>query len=222
MAIVRVSNKLIESIEQKVNRMGRASIDTLEEQLPSPQEHVDAYKESIERQAWALSPQLRGQLPSDWCISRDKFHVQLDMGRDEPLNGGQINLPEKIEVPYTESYGSYWNSTVTIKAENMSNEMLEVANTFVEIYDKINSVRKKYKDLSTKLVDFVKSQPSLNTALKIMPELAMYVAQDYIDRVNEAVEKKPKQKPEDILNELDIDRDELAATAIAHRMSGGL
>ena len=224
MAIVRVSNKLLDSIGSTTRRMANAEVERIELQ-DCDDLNADMHSDlriSIETQAWSAAPDLRGQLPAEWLVDRERINTTFIVGEQKLEDSATFVVgagEDKLVIPYSQKITNYW-AAIDIHEANMTPRLLEAVKTKLEIKNEVKAVIEKYKGLALKLQDFVKSQASLNTALKAMPELAMYVDKEYIDRVNEVVEKKVKQKAEDLLSELDIDRGELAATAIAHRISG--
>jgi hypothetical protein len=81
-----------------------------------------------------------------------------------------------------------------------------------EIESQFNTVRHQLKA-------FMSQHKSLNKALEEMPEIELYVPERFMERYR--AKAAPRVKPEAPTNveELNIDRDSLAAAAIAHRMS---
>jgi hypothetical protein len=75
----------------------------------------------------------------------------------------------------------------------------------------------KYRNIRAQVVGFLHAQPSLNRALEKHPEIALYIDQEYIDRVNAKEERKGAAKPQ--REEVTIDVDAITSAAIAHRLA---
>ena len=61
-------------------------------------------------------------------------------------------------------------------------------------------------------------QASLNSALKDMPEIELYIPLRYMVKIREQAEPRASKKA-NVADELNIDTDALASIAIAHRMA---
>jgi hypothetical protein len=75
-----------------------------------------------------------------------------------------------------------------------------------------------FGNISKQLRDFLLSHASLNTALKEMPELEMYVPAEYLGKIKEKTVKAAK-KEVTTAEDLNIDVDALTRAAVAHRIT---
>ena len=76
-----------------------------------------------------------------------------------------------------------------------------------------------FTDIKSQLTSYLESHASLNMALKDMPELEMYVPQEYLDRIAEETVRVKKEKEESAVTALGIDVDALTRAAVAHRIT---
>jgi hypothetical protein len=79
----------------------------------------------------------------------------------------------------------------------------------------------RWESIDKKVALFLDNCKSLNEALKLWPDLAHYVPQEYIDKVNEKTEKKKSGPSEAALEALKaIDTDVVAQSNVLARMAG--
>jgi hypothetical protein len=78
-----------------------------------------------------------------------------------------------------------------------------------------------FEGIKTQLTTFMSKHASLNTAIKDLPELEMYVPQEYLDRLaEETVRSKPaKSTLDDDDDEVELDMEAITRAAIAHRIT---
>jgi hypothetical protein len=81
------------------------------------------------------------------------------------------------------------------------------------------TVQQQYREVERQVIGFLRTHASLNAAIKEMPEIEMYVPAAYISKMHEAVAPRvKKEEQQSAIHDLGIDRNALAAVAIAHRV----
>ena len=78
-----------------------------------------------------------------------------------------------------------------------------------------------FDGIKTQLIAFMGKHASLNTAIKELPELEMYVPQSYLDKLaEETIRTKPtKSELDDDDDEVTVDVEAITRAAIAHRIT---
>ena len=78
-----------------------------------------------------------------------------------------------------------------------------------------------FDGIKEQLTSFMGKHASLNTAIKELPELEMYVPQEYLDRLAEETVKHKKVFPlaNDDDDEVKVDVEAITRAAIAHRIT---
>jgi hypothetical protein len=77
----------------------------------------------------------------------------------------------------------------------------------------------QYREVERQVIGFLRTHASLNAAIKEMPEIEMYIPDSYIRKMHEATApRQKKEQQQSNIEELGIDRNALAAVAIAHRV----
>lgn len=220
MANVRKTQELVDAIDSKVQKMCEAAQEPhRQKDLMLGTAEYDALREDVLTEMWSDAPQLRNQMPADWCTTPNRIdvHIQDDYGkrikftRVDSTDQDPLVCPPKVNSSYAPDhrikYSKLSPDVVTWMEANSSR-----AAKCAEIESQFNTVRQQ-------LAAFMSQHKSLNTALKEMPEIELYVPERFMERYH--AKAAPRVKPEAPTNveELNIDRDSLAAAAIAHRMS---
>lgn len=218
MAYVRKTDTLVESIKKSVRRIGRAAEDQYDSK--KPEIGTDVYKSlraSAETSAWADAPELRGKLPLNWIKEHDSItahfkvngitRIELDTAK-----GDRFLLPFRNDMP------GYFPS-VEVREEHCTAEALAWLAETTYRDDKATEIRKQFNDLEYQLVAFMDKHASLNSAVKEMPELELYVPQEYLTKLREATPPRAKPEKPSNIEALNIDVNALASAAIAHRIT---
>ncbi len=216
---VRKTQTLITDIEHEVYKMQQSAVSKLtsenDVEVGTPL-HAEI-KTAVEDVLWQLAPDLKDKMPKEWLS--DETSVSVDFPSEEhrtirysfaSQNGDEIKLPPKfhrwddVHIPQ-----KHWTPLIR---EWLSSQH----NAHVERQKIVDS----YHTISSQLTSFMAKHASLNTALKEMPELKLYVPNHYIDKV-EKKENRIKAKPSapTTNDDVEVDVDALTRAAIAHRVT---
>ena len=183
--------------------------------------HKSIFK-AVEDAAWALKPELKDQMPEHWKYKSERLDVTFT-SKDEAVIK-RLDFTTSSEIPLmlptmplsVSRYNAnlvvpekYWDSVVTSWLENLAACDAKES----EIQDQYNSV---YNQIRA----YLKTKTSLNVALKDMPELELYVPAQYMAKINEANAPRAKAVVEEV-DEVVVNREQLASLGIAHRMTVG-
>lgn len=220
MAYVRKTQKLIDDVVANLQKMRHAALAPLCEEGPTDTATQTAVRESVVAAAWGLAPHLRGQIPETWLDVRSKVYVKFMRDDGTIRHKFELLVPEsdKIAVPVDNS--GYWR-TVDVSPAYVNEEAEKWLATIDELQAKAEQARQQYDTLQSQLTMFINSHASLNAALKEMPELEMYIPQEYLDRVLQEVEPRDRRNESNV-ERLEIDRDALVSIAVAHRITASL
>jgi len=220
MANVRKTQELVDAIDSKVRRMSDdAQEPHKQKELMLGTAEYDALREDVLTEMWSAAPQLRNQLPSDWCTTPNRIDVHINDDHGKRIKFTSVDSTDQDPLVCPPKVTSSYAPDHKIKYSNLSPDVVtwveenkQRAAKCAEIGDQFNTVRQQ-------LAAFMSQHKSLNTALKEMPEIELYVPERFMERYR--AKAAPRVKPEAPTNveELNIDRDSLAAAAIAHRMS---
>lgn len=216
---VRKTQTLVQDIEHEVYKMQQSAVSKLTSEnnveIGTPL-HAEI-KTALENTLWEPAPDLKDKMPKKWLS--DESHVMVDFPSDEhrtvrynfgSQNGDEVKIPpgfrrwDDVHIPQ-----KYWTPLIQewLTAQH---------NADVEREKIVDS----YQNIGKQLTSFMAKHASLNTALKEMPELELYVPNSYIEKVN-TKEERVKAKPTvpTTHDDTEVDVDALTRAAIAHRVS---
>jgi hypothetical protein len=218
MAYVRRTQQLVESVVFKVADMKDAELQALYKR-----DDIDIgtplYKEALKAaldSAWVEAPDLIDKMPDTWCRKENVLGIRFrGEGKTdyvaytlETANDDKIKLPPSF---------SRWD-TLEITHSHMTPLIKAWVDGRYESEKKKQSTIDLFGNISKQLTDFLESHASLNTALKEMPELELYVPAEYLDKIKEKTVKAAK-KEVTTAEDLNIDVDALTRAAVAHRIT---
>lgn len=215
MAYVRKTQTLINDVVENIDTMRGKEL----ERYPVSRTMVeDSERSCVERQFWKEAPDLFGTLPAKWCEDSDvvKLRVLTSDGQHtiefSAQSGKKFLLPPDMRV---------WNPTTECALSDLDVPSLNARVCDVIVNkDKRKEITDRFSEIRNQLRTLLEQHSSLNTALKTLPELALYVPPRYIDKVNEKEvrQRNTATSTTNPVEELEIDVDALVATAIASRM----
>jgi hypothetical protein len=211
---------LVEDIRNSVDSMKHKQIDKLYKgtsiELDTPLHHE--VRKVIEKVLWKEAPDLMDKMPEKWCKMEDS--VQVIFQYEPPSNSTNIQFEvsneDKLKLPPT--YSRYGRDCVIGKSDATP----LIKEWLAGIKDE-DSAKRETKDMfdgiKEQLTSFMGKHASLNTALKEMPELKLYVPDIYLEKIEMKVERtapKPKALTDD---DVEVDVEALTRAAIAHRIT---
>lgn len=220
MAYVRITGELIDSVKSRVNSMLNEELRQfqLKELTAGSPEHAEV-KGIIVSKVWGDHLDLKEKMPAKWCVTNvDSVNARFVTPEGQRIHDAHLDVSGESFPPGTSRWGI---GTINIAITECGKVIKDWLRGLTETEAKINEVTEKYKSIRTQLIDFLESHTSLNGALKDLPELEMYVGDRYMARYREKVVRNaPAPKVKTVVEEMEIDKDLLASTAIAARLKG--
>jgi hypothetical protein len=222
MAYVRKTETLVTEMVHKVKEMAtRAKRPYQSESINSTHPMYEHVKQAAEKSAWDKAPELQDKMPIEWCtvIEHATVGIYDDAGNKLFSTSVETREDDRMKVPTTRN-SSYYRYSAEVHPRHCSPALSNWINEQKTREERLRQVRTQYDTIEQQLKSFMSGQASLNSALKEMPELEMYVPYEYMEKyrkVDEPRSKKPRQNA--LLEEVGIDRDVFAAAAIAHRIA---
>lgn len=213
MALVRISEQLITDVKSKVDNMCRSEINTKVESVYGSltSQTSNKWADYVERMVWGAHHSLMAQMPKEWMQPVESFTL-----KDDDVGVVEVSRPNRQKLmlpPRVTTYGRI--------AHDGSEE--EVKAHFALMKEKnnaINAINAKYTAIKTQLVQFLNASPSLNKALKLYPDLAFYVPQRYIEKVEQIVERSGTRAPNKEGTHLDTEL--LTSVAVMHAVTSSV
>lgn len=222
MSYVRKTDKLVTEMRDQVRRMARKAMEPYQNgNVDSTHPMYAHLKDATEKSAWDKAPELQDKMPLDWCTVVDSAGVKVydDAGNRLFTTYIQTRDDDRMKVPTT-NRSSYYRYDAEVHPRHCSEALKQWISQQKDREAQLTQVRSQYDTIESQLMAFMSGQASLNSALKEMPELEMYVPHEFMVKyrqVDEPRAKKPRQNA--LLDDVGIDRDVFAAAAIAHRIA---
>jgi len=222
MAYVRKTDTLVEDIKGHVRSMKDKALTAFQSNsIESGTPLFDAAVESAQNATFRDAPELKGKLPDSWYKEHERVELQFKTNTGENMFSTNLNAPDhkKIRLPKVLD-----NRYYSVEVDVRYNECTEVLKTWLDDANTRNTERgviaEQYRTIEDQLKAFMDQHASLNSAIKEMPEIEMYVPEKYISKLREATAPRTKKsaQPSNVAD-IGIDRDALATIAIAHRIT---
>lgn len=218
MATVLISERLIADVKSNITRMANAEVTaaclTHGETVTTPCEELFNFVH------WGKHLHLRDMMPKDWLSTGTHFTLRVKAKGDLTLSVSFASQPPLYYHPSANTYGPNRNATITEE---------ELAPLTLPGADKVRTMLKDYRTqveittrwlgVETDVITFLKKCKSLNEALKLLPNMRLYISKDDLARVDHKQER-PKERREKLVSEIGQRADELTAAAMAARLSG--
>lgn len=209
MAYVAISEAFINAVATHIEEMKNKELKA----APwVPEEPIQGTEDFILRPLWGDHLHLKDQLPERWKPkSKDlRLHFKITVNGKEMRCSKTLHSTFSVQLPPGTS--AYW---VDITVSDCSSPVMQalIANAQME-----EEIRGRWKVVLSDIVSFFRSSKSVNEALKLWPQIEMYIPKEYMDRVNtkRTVDKEPSQAAK-VLEKLDTDA--LTSAAVIARMS---
>jgi hypothetical protein len=220
MAYVRKTEQLLTDIQRQVRKMAEAAVAPYNDNaLEIGTAEYTSACELAYKAMYAAAPELRGKLPEAWLD--DKKVVRLVIKDSAGAVRLNVRLVAPDYAPFAMPKGcseSYYEPQLTASWADCDDILKNWVADAQKRRDQRTETIEKFNTVERQLAAFMRQHASLNSAIKDMPEIEMYVPQEYITRLN--APSAPRNTPKvSIADEVGIDRDALATIAIAHRIT---
>jgi len=222
MAYVRKTDTLAHDIKRRVREMRQTAVeahssDTLEIGTPLH----NAFRTSVDSAAWAAAPELKGKLPANWLVTPSGNRVYA---RVKTLSGDVISLHVEAsqsnpwKLPPDQDEGYRYRYDITVEVRHQEQIVKDWINAESDRSEKRSKIEDDYRKVESQLEQFMNSHASLNSALKEMPALELYVPDEYMRRIKIKTPPREKAIQSTAVTDLGIDVDALTSAGIAHRI----
>lgn len=203
MAYVAISGEFIERVKAKINTMHRAELAVIGENYPRPKLTVSG---GVVQTIWGEHMHLRSVMPEAWMNNYERIDCKIV--RDGKSFTFQAEFPGGCTMPPNFTNSGY------LTVDESDPELKEVA----EYFTKRDEIDSRWVAVTYKVTNYLHSCKSLNEAVKLWPDVAMYVDKRDIDRMGVKHERARESAAMEALKALDTD--ELVGAAVIARMSG--
>ena len=222
MAYVRKTQTLVDDVANTVNSMMHAELGKLKK-ANDVSIGTDLHRDIAElylKESWKLAPDIKDKMPDEWCKLVDSIEIKFVNGDDYNNIMTQIGFPDNDKIKLPPTYNRY-NDRLEIQESSCTGLVKEWLVKQHSLDSQRSQTRDMFNGIEKQLTKFLDRHASLNSALKEMPELKLYVPDDYISKLEQKTAPRSKTPTISTVEELDIDIDNITRLAVAHRITKG-
>jgi hypothetical protein len=218
MAHVAISKDFLNRVDNKIDNMVRAELNTLGNE---PVVTLNPESPVALKAIWGEHLHLRDLMPKDWKGTNNSLRLMFNTKQvkltDEtvPISFAFYAKPSSGEFEFPPN--GYWNSTKYIHPDDMTDPALQQIIAYGEAKAEIEA---RWDLVRTKVVTFFKSCKSMGEAVKLWPDCKVYIDSDDIERFERKVVKTASQDSEAAKVLAGMDTDGLMGAAVVARLSG--
>lgn len=211
MAYVAISGALIEDVSTKIKSMRSLEVKAIPE--VSRYMKLSALPEDLVQRMWGEHYHLRDVIPNEWKRQRNDLQLRVNYlsaeGNEQHIEVN-LNFPNgNIDCP--PNAGGYYHTIIV-------EEDFHLVAPYVAYAKQIHEIDERWDKVKDQIFKFLKGCKSLNEALKLWPDVRIYVPQQYLERVERKVERATADSSAlDILKS--IDTDGAVAAAVGARLA---
>lgn len=219
MAYVALSRTLLGEVNNNIKSMKAKELDSMEEDPILAYVRDQAGKPLelwLEEALWEGHLHLKSVLPSSWIVKTEELRLNIEVDGSSSSAKLLAQHGTKIEIPPIHS-GNYYHA-VKIKLDKSKEYTQPLFLAVIAYQTKRKEIVNRWESVTSAVSDFLNKCKSLNQAIKLWPGISLYIPQEYIDKVNEKIERKNKDaEATDSLKS--IDTDAIEAAAVIARLS---
>lgn len=220
MAYVAISHGLKSDIRSKINKLREGEVNTLKvpENSTIKMQHDEP---AVLALIWGEHLHLRTQIPEAWTQDTHRITLSYRCKGEHDSVSVHLNIePQdgRFRVPRTNNVAYYG---MDINYDDETSPPPEIMASQIAYGHELAVINSRWAKVQTDVSSFLDNCKSLNEALKLWPDLKIYVPDRYIEKVNESVQRVKKAQEENAaLKALQsIDTDFAVAAAVGARMA---
>lgn len=160
---------------------------------------------------WGEHEHLLALMPAEWCkrlTSDFDLRVKTKVPGREVASSIRIKVRNRTELVAPPGFESFREHTIPY-------DLCPETKKYFDLSVREEEFEAKWQKIDNDVRNFLKSNKSLNAAIKAWPELRAYIPSDYLERVDKKPERKAQQeKAAQTLAEIDREGAVAAATLV--------
>jgi hypothetical protein len=187
MAFVGISDTLVGEVRSVIHSMAQKEVNSLGDCPPIKLIGDESFVTEGLNELWNDAPHLQSQMPHDWCRSWSAIRLIL---RVKPAPDNLFEVSVDAGLPST-FYGPPKASAApvaSVEAETVD-ELPEVVQENVRWRMNKKDVEQRWNKVDSDIRKFLRECKSLNEALKLWPDLRVYIPKHFLTRVDTKPER---------------------------------
>ena len=214
MAYVSISSDLRSAVRSNIDNMRRMEKDGIKMPEVIQDKTMAGDTQAMEQLVWGAHYPLKAMMPKEWLRETEsvnfRTNIMFENGEKQKVSFRVDFKPKMITPPNADRYGY----DVDLPADHPSIPDLTA------YYTEMRSIEKRWKDVGHQIMEFLGACKSLNEALKLWPDVRIYIPKQFLERVERKVERTTNSGGAEAIKKVDTDA-AVSAAAIA-RMMGAI
>lgn len=210
MAYVAISGELKTSVKEQIRYLERKDVGAIPE-VPSSVS-LDTIPDDLKDKVWGEHRHLEAMMPKDWKVHRDDLTLKVKFVSDDSIVHNttfEVNVKEPFACPPNTRPYSF---AVDV------DEYYPMVAEYLIYRRKVVEVETRWSKVKVDVMKFLENCKSLNEAIKLWPDIRIYIPKQYIERVEKKAERAVSNTSAlDVLK--GIDTDGAVAAAIGARLA---
>lgn len=223
MAYVAISQSLREDIRRIIQSKSMTERNLLDRpQTDMVLKPTDPLYTQFEAKMWGEHAALREQLPPEWCrnLASGRYHGSAEVSYlDDAGESKTRYVSVAMQVTFSPSIAcppnaETYNVGMRVDDANLDTYLAPI----VQYENTTREITEKWNKVWDQVNGFLTNCKSLNQALKLWPDLRIYIPQPYLDKVNTVVERAKSNENAALEALKNVDTDAVVANAVMVRM----
>jgi hypothetical protein len=219
MSYVGISGELINNVENHISRMRNKERDAFTTPV-SMLELSEAPQEVVEL-LWGEHAHLQNLLPEKWMTKNTGVDLHLNYTLDDSPDANKYSTTFTVKYstqlmapPGTSGY----RHDISVP---MNTCPISLAEDYLKWSKEMSAIEARWATVRKQIVNFLKSCKSLNEALKLWPDVRIYIPEEFLKRVAHKVEREVSvSKAAAAL--ANVDTDAAISAAMTARLMGSM
>lgn len=219
MAYVGISGELITNVENHISRMRHKERDAFTK--PSGTLELSEAPQEVVALLWGEYAHLQNLLPEEWMCKNTGVDLHLNYTLDDSPDA------DKHSTTFTIKYSKQLMAPPNVSSYRydvqvpMNTCPIPLAEDFLKWSKEMSAIESRWATVRKQIVTFLKSCKSLNEALKLWPDVRIYIPDEFIKRVERKVEREValSRAASALAN---VDTDAAISAAMTARMMGAM
>lgn len=212
MAFVAISGSLLERVNNKIVAMRNSELKTLGE---TPITNISPSSMLAKKACWGDYIHLYDVLPKDWVNTHSSLDIKFKVPGFEETNKPWFNAklkPTMDEFKFPPK--SSWYESYEVSADEPELALL------VQYAKQNKEIEHRWREVHEKVTGFLSACKSANEAVKLWPQVKVYLDQEDIDRIEKKVVRAGSADSNAAQALAGIDTASVESAAVIARLSG--